>query len=96
MIGIWNEATKGVTDALIESLDHFNPVYMMANSGPGQHPADPPAGRDAGPMADPSGRIIDLPIKANFREGLTVLGTIPPTAPARAGRPRCGRPTPAT
>ncbi|OQA10161.1 MAG: DNA-directed RNA polymerase subunit beta' [Firmicutes bacterium ADurb.Bin373] len=86
VIGIWNEATKKVTDALIESLDRFNPVYMMANSGArGNIQQIRQLAGMRGLMADPSGQIIDLPIKANFREGLTVLEYFISTHGARKG-----------
>ncbi len=86
VIGIWNDATRGVTDALIESLDRFNPVYMMANSGArGNIQQIRQLAGMRGLMADPSGRIIDLPIKANFREGLTVLEYFISTHGARKG-----------
>jgi DNA-directed RNA polymerase subunit beta' len=86
VIGIWNDATRKVTDALIESLDHFNPVYMMANSGArGNIQQIRQLAGMRGLMADPSGRIIDLPIKANFREGLTVLEYFISTHGARKG-----------
>ncbi|MDD4767741.1 MAG: DNA-directed RNA polymerase subunit beta' [Desulfotomaculaceae bacterium] len=86
VIGIWNEATRKVTDALIESLDRFNPVYMMANSGArGNIQQIRQLAGMRGLMADPSGQIIDLPIKANFREGLTVLEYFISTHGARKG-----------
>ncbi|AGK99935.1 DNA-directed RNA polymerase subunit beta' [Desulfoscipio gibsoniae] len=86
VIGIWNDATRKVTDALIESLDKFNPVYMMANSGArGNIQQIRQLAGMRGLMADPSGRIIDLPIKANFREGLTVLEYFISTHGARKG-----------
>ncbi|MFX4263036.1 DNA-directed RNA polymerase subunit beta' [Pelotomaculum propionicicum] len=86
VIGIWNDATRAVTDALIEDLDRFNPVYMMANSGArGNIQQIRQLAGMRGLMADPSGRIIDLPIKANFREGLTVLEYFISTHGARKG-----------
>jgi DNA-directed RNA polymerase subunit beta' len=86
VIGIWNDATRAVTDALIETLDRFNPVYMMANSGArGNIQQIRQLAGMRGLMADPSGRIIDLPIKANFREGLTVLEYFISTHGARKG-----------
>ncbi len=86
VIGIWNNATKSVTDALIEGLDKFNPVYMMAISGArGNIQQIRQLAGMRGLMADPSGRIIDLPIKANFREGLTVLEYFISTHGARKG-----------
>jgi len=86
VIVIWNDCTRRVTDALIESLDKFNPVYMMANSGArGNIQQIRQLAGMRGLMADPSGRIIDLPIKANFREGLTVLEYFISTHGARKG-----------
>ena len=58
-----------VADAILKELDEFNPVNMMARSGAGSiRQISQPAGM-RGLMADPSGRIIEYPIKANFREG---------------------------
>ncbi|OPX89964.1 DNA-directed RNA polymerase subunit beta' [Pelotomaculum sp. PtaB.Bin117] len=86
VIGIWNEATRTVTEALNETLGRFNPVYMMANSGArGNIQQIRQLAGMRGLMADPSGRIIDLPIKANFREGLTVLEYFISTHGARKG-----------
>ena len=75
VIELWNQATDKVTEALMKStMDKFNPVYMMADSGArgNQQQIRQLAGM-RGLMADPSGRIIDRPIKSNFREGLTIL-----------------------
>jgi DNA-directed RNA polymerase subunit beta' len=86
VIAIWNRATEDVTAALLESLETFNPVYMMANSGArGNVQQIRQLAGMRGLMADPSGRIIDLPIKANFREGLTVLEYFISTHGARKG-----------
>ncbi len=86
IIAIWNKATEDVTEALLESLEKFNPVYMMANSGArGNVQQIRQLAGMRGLMADPSGRIIDLPIKANFREGLTVLEYFISTHGARKG-----------
>lgn len=74
VIDTWAKATKTVTQALMDSLDMFNPVYMMATSGArGNIQQLRQLAGMRGLMADPSGRTIELPIKANFREGLTVL-----------------------
>jgi len=74
VIDIWTKANDLVTKALMESLDKFNPIYMMANSGArGNIQQLRQLAGMRGLMADPSGRTIELPIKANFREGLTVL-----------------------
>ncbi|MBO8136892.1 MAG: DNA-directed RNA polymerase subunit beta' [Desulfotomaculum sp.] len=86
VIGIWNDATDRVTKALMNTLDKFNPVYMMATSGArGNIQQIRQLAGMRGLMADPSGRIIDLPIKANFREGLTVLEYFISTHGARKG-----------
>ncbi len=74
VIEIWTNATETVTKAMMETLDKFNPVYMMATSGArGNIQQLRQLAGMRGLMADPSGRTIELPIKANFREGLTVL-----------------------
>jgi DNA-directed RNA polymerase subunit beta' len=86
VIDVWNKATEDVTAALLETLDEFNPVYMMATSGArGNIQQIRQLAGMRGLMADPSGRIIDLPIKANFREGLTVLEYFISTHGARKG-----------
>ena len=74
VIDTWTKATDKVTKALMDTLDKFNPVYMMATSGArGNIQQLRQLAGMRGLMADPSGRTIELPIKANFREGLTVL-----------------------
>jgi DNA-directed RNA polymerase subunit beta' len=86
IIDLWGKATDDVTTALMDSLDRFNPVYMMATSGArGNIQQIRQLAGMRGLMADPSGRIIDLPIKANFREGLTVLEYFISTHGARKG-----------
>jgi DNA-directed RNA polymerase subunit beta' len=86
IIDLWTTATDDVTSALMTSLDRFNPVYMMATSGArGNIQQIRQLAGMRGLMADPSGRIIDLPIKANFREGLTVLEYFISTHGARKG-----------
>ncbi|MEW6725571.1 DNA-directed RNA polymerase subunit beta' [Desulforudis sp. 1088] len=86
VIGAWNEATETVTKELLDTLDRFNPVYMMATSGArGNIQQIRQLAGMRGLMADPSGRIIDLPIKASFREGLTVLEYFISTHGARKG-----------
>ena len=75
VIDLWNEATDKVTDKLMKStMNKFNPVSMMADSGArgNKQQIRQLAGMRV-LMADPSGRIIDRPIKSNFREGLTIL-----------------------
>lgn len=85
-IDIWTKAKENVSDAMNKALDKFNPVYMMSISGARGNPAQLSqlAGM-RGLMTDPSGRIIDLPIRANFREGLTVLEFFISTHGARKG-----------
>ena len=74
VIHVWEGTTDLVSKALMASLDEFNPIYMMANSGARGSTAQirQLAGM-RGLMADPSGQIIEVPIRANFREGLSVL-----------------------
>ena len=74
VIKVWEETTERVSKALMDSLDAFNPIYMMVNSGARGSTAQirQLAGM-RGLMADPSGQIIEVPIRANFREGLSVL-----------------------
>ena len=74
VINIWEKTTDSVSKALMDSLDTFNPIYMMANSGARGSTAQirQLAGM-RGLMADPNGKIIEVPIRANFREGLSVL-----------------------
>ncbi len=86
IIDLWSKATDDVTTALMDSLDRFNPVYMMATSGArGNIQQIRQLAGMRGLMADPSGRILDVPIKANFREGLTVLEYFISTHGARKG-----------
>jgi DNA-directed RNA polymerase subunit beta' len=86
VIEIWTKAKEDVTKALMVTLDRFNPIYMMANSGArGNISQITQLAGMRGLMADPTGRIIDLPIKANFREGLTVLEYFISTHGARKG-----------
>jgi DNA-directed RNA polymerase subunit beta' len=86
VVEIWNQATEDITNALKESLNEENPVYMMAISGArGNFQQIRQLAGMRGLMADPSGKIIDLPIKANFREGLTVLEYFISTHGARKG-----------
>ncbi len=85
-IGIWNEATDRVQDAIEDHLDEYGSVFMMANSGAKGNIAQirQMAGM-RGLMTDPAGRIIDLPIRSSFREGLSVLEYFISTHGARKG-----------
>jgi len=83
---IWKRATDQVTESLLAHLDHLNPIYMMAISGArGSIQQIRQLAGMRGLMADPSGEIIDLPIRSNFREGLTVLEYFISTHGARKG-----------
>lgn len=85
-IAVWSKATAAVTDAMMNGLDEFNPVYMMANSGArGSIQQMRQLAAMRGNMADTRGRIIEVPIKANFREGLTVLEFFMSSHGARKG-----------
>ena len=82
----WEKTTKDVTDALADTLSEFNPVFMMANSGArgSMNQIRQLAGM-RGLMANTAGRTIEIPIKANFREGLTVLEYFVSSRGARKG-----------
>ena len=74
VVDIWNQAKDDVTDALLEHLDEYNNIYIMATSGArGNTSQISQLAGMRGLMADPSGRILDLPIRSCFREGLNVL-----------------------
>ncbi len=87
VIDIWNKATEDVAKALMEhTMDAFNPIYMMANSGArGNVQQMRQLAGMRGLMADPSGKIIERPIKSNFREGLTILEYFVSSHGARKG-----------
>ena len=73
VVQLWTKATDDVADAMMDNMDPFNPIFMMADSGArGNKQQMRQLAGMRGLMADPSGKIIDLPITANFREGLTV------------------------
>ena len=74
VIRIWEQATNDVTKKVMDALDEFNPINMMATSGArGSINQIRQLAGMRGLMASPSGKIIELPIRANFREGLSVL-----------------------
>ncbi|MHB9146500.1 MAG: DNA-directed RNA polymerase subunit beta' [Symbiobacteriia bacterium] len=86
VISIWDECKTSVTKVLMDNLDRFNPVYMMATSGArGNVSQLSQLAGMRGLMADPSGRIIELPVKASFREGLSVLEYFTSTHGTRKG-----------
>ncbi len=86
VIEIWNRTTDEVTDVLMDSLDHENDMYIMAASGArgSKNQIRQLAGM-RGLMASASGRTIEIPIKANFREGLSVLEFFISTHGSRKG-----------
>ncbi|MFN2594164.1 MAG: DNA-directed RNA polymerase subunit beta', partial [Actinomycetota bacterium] len=86
LIEIWTEATEQVKDAMEESFDELNPIYMMMNSGArGNIVQIRQIAGMRGLVANPRGEIIPRPIRSNFREGLTVLEYFISTHGARKG-----------
>ena len=86
VIDIWTHTTDRVSDVMFEALDQFNPIFMMADSGArGSKQQIRQLAGMRGLMAKPSGEIIESPITANFREGLTVLEYFISTHGARKG-----------
>ena len=74
VIEVWNNCDNKIRDALMEHLDHYNNIYMMAHSGArGSDQQIKQLAGMRGLMADTQGRTIELPIKSNFREGMDVL-----------------------
>src|SRR5690625_3205345 len=86
VISIWSDVKDVIQERLMDSLDKMNPIYMMSDSGARGNPSNftQLAGM-RGLMANPAGRIIELPIKSSFREGLTVLEYFISTHGARKG-----------
>ncbi len=86
VVSEWEKTTKDVTDALSNALDEYNPIYMMANSGArgSMNQIRQLAGM-RGLMANTAGKTIEIPIKSNFREGLSVLEYFISTRGARKG-----------
>ncbi|MDO4299991.1 MAG: DNA-directed RNA polymerase subunit beta' [Clostridia bacterium] len=73
VISVWEKIDDKITKALIDNLGQYNDIYMMALSGArGSNRQIKQLAGMRGLMASPSGETIELPIKANFREGLTV------------------------
>ncbi len=74
VVSIWKQATDDVTDKLKATLDEFNPILMMANSGArGSIDQIKQLAGMRGLMTDPNGKTIEIPVKSCFREGLSVL-----------------------
>ncbi len=86
VVRIWQEATKLTIVAVKENMNQFGPVAMMSTSGArgNINQISQMAGM-RGLMSDPTGKIIELPIKANFREGLSVLDYFVSTHGGRKG-----------
>ena len=93
VIAIWSDITERVADEMFNAMEaedrkgeHFNPIYIMADSGArGSKQQIRQLSGMRGLMAKPSGEIIETPITANFREGLTVLQYFISTHGARKG-----------
>ncbi|MFL3710513.1 DNA-directed RNA polymerase subunit beta' [Vagococcus salmoninarum] len=86
VIGIWNAVKDAIQLKLMESLDDKNPIFMMSDSGArGNISNFTQLAGMRGLMAAPNGRIMELPIISNFREGLTVLEMFISTHGARKG-----------
>ncbi|MTD32211.1 DNA-directed RNA polymerase subunit beta' [Planomicrobium sp. YIM 101495] len=86
VISHWSAAKDVIQEKLMASLDRLNPIFMMSDSGARGNASNftQLAGM-RGLMANPAGRIIELPIKSSFREGLTVLEYFISTHGARKG-----------
>ena len=85
-ISEWESTTKRVTDALQSSLDEWNPIYMMADSGArGSMAQIRQLAGMRGLIANTAGKTIEIPIKANYREGLSVLEYFISSRGARKG-----------
>ena len=86
VVKAWEQTTKDVTEALQKNLDRYNPLFMMADSGArGSMAQIRQLAGMRGLMADTSGRTIEIPIKSNFREGLSVLEYFISSRGARKG-----------
>ena len=86
VVSIWNNATDRVTNSLLNHLDTTNPINMMADSGArgSKNQIRQLAGM-RGLMTNPTGRVIELPLRSNFRECITVLEIFSSTHGARKG-----------
>ncbi len=85
-IEIWTKATEDVTAALQENLDKYNPIYMMSDSGArGSIAQIRQLAGMRGLIANTSGATIEMPIRANYREGLNILEYFISSRGARKG-----------
>ena len=86
VVDLWQQMTKQVSDSMMDGLPDDNALRMMTDSGArGNKGNIGQLGAMRGLMADPSGRIIDVPVRSNFREGMTVLEYFISTHGARKG-----------
>jgi len=86
VIEIWGQTKDRITEVLMRSMDRYNSIMLMVDSkARGNKSQITQLGGMRGLMATPSGRIFELPIKSNFREGLTVLEYFISTHGARKG-----------
>ena len=86
VIEIWNGVTEDVAKALTDNLDEFNPIYMMADSGArGSMSQIRQLAGMRGLIANTAGKVIEVPIRANYREGLNVLEYFISSRGARKG-----------
>jgi DNA-directed RNA polymerase subunit beta' len=86
ILDIWNKSTELVSRALMENLDQYNPIYMMADSGArGSINQIRQLAGMRGLIANTSGETIEIPIRANYREGLNVLEYFISSRGARKG-----------
>ncbi len=86
VVAEWEKTTEDVSNALQEGLDRFNPIFMMADSGArGSMKQIRQLAGMRGLIANTAGRTIEIPIKANYREGLSVLEYFISSRGARKG-----------
>ncbi len=86
VIKVWGSTTDKVTKAMMDHMDEFNPIFMMADSGArGSVNQIRQLAGMRGLMADTKGRAVEIPIRANFREGLNVLEYFVSSHGARKG-----------
>ena len=86
VVTVWEKTTNDVSDALQKNLDRYNPIFMMADSGArGSMKQIRQLTGMRGLMANTAGKTIEIPVKANFREGLSVLEYFTSSRGARKG-----------
>jgi DNA-directed RNA polymerase subunit beta' len=86
VVDVWQKTTNDLSNSMMDGLDPYGSVRMMSDSGArGNKGQISQLGGMRGLMADPSGRIIDVPVRSNFREGMTVLEYFISTHGARKG-----------